>query len=101
MAINSRGTNVHVFATYNDAVQALIIDPIQAGLEPGEDARQLFVIDLIADECIEWHTEHRTDHAGQEVEWLPGCGWCSALGDDPQEFWNIAWAHKVEDGTNV
>lgn len=95
MATNSRGIKVAVYSTRAEAEQREIVEPIQAGLEPGEDATRMFNIEAIAEQVIEWHTETRWRN-GREQEWLPGCGFCSALGDDPSEFWQLVQANRIE-----
>ena len=52
-------------------------------------------MDAIADAAIEWHTEY-VERDGQTVEWLPGNGFCSALDDDPDTFWRLAFDRQID-----
>lgn len=87
MATNSQGVDAQVFSTYAEAVQMIVREPL-AEFE-GE-----FDVDAIAAEAIEWHTEYAQVN-GETVEWLPGNGYCSALDDDPDTFWRLAFDHEV------
>ncbi len=95
MALNTRCVEVNVYSTRAEAEQRLIVEPIQAGLDPGEDATELFDVEAIANQVIEWHTELRWRN-GRWQEWLPAAGFCSALGDDPAEFWEVVAANRIE-----
>ncbi len=57
--------------------------------------RPLFDVEAIANQVIEWHTELRWRN-GRWQEWLPAAGFCSALGDDPAEFWEVVAANRIE-----
>lgn len=93
-----------VYSSFADAVNMEIVEPIAAGLDADEDARDLFDVDAIADELIEWHTEY-VERGGELVEWLPGNGYRLTLGSDPDdeahwgddrsgEFWAVVERHR-------
>lgn len=84
LVTNSKGIRVHVYSNYVEAFNAEVLAPIEAGLSSGEVADVVFNLDAIADAVLEWHTDGRDGS-----EWLPGCGYCSSLSDDPAEFWAI------------
>ena len=92
---NSRGVEVHVYASLGEAVEAEVVAPIQAGLSADEDARVLFDVDGIAEAVLEWHTEH-VERDGELVEWLPSAGYCNGLDGEPESFWTVVQAHARE-----
>lgn len=85
LVTNSKGVRVRVYSPYREAFDAEVLAPIEAGLSSGEVADVVFNLDAIADAVLEWHTEW----IDKDSVWLPGCGYCSSLGDDPAEFWAI------------
>ena len=59
------------------------------------EGRQVKRLEAIANQVIEGHTELRWRN-GRWQEWLPAAGFCSALGDDPAEFWEVVAANRIE-----
>ena len=86
---NTQGIEVQLFSTHDEAVQMIVREPL-AEFEGDFD------VDAIADAAIEWHTEY-VERDGQTVEWLPGNGFCSALDDDPDTFWRLAFDHQIDE----
>lgn len=94
---NSRGVNVRVYSTYPEAATAEVVEPIDAGLVGDEEARQLFDVAAIADAVLEYHVEHINQRRPDGRVGLPLNGYCSALVDDPAEFWELVADHRPDD----
>ena len=75
------------YSTRNEAVQAIIIDPIEAGQANADD----FDIDAIADEVIESHTER--DTAGMQ---LGNVTYRQRADVDDDWFWDAVRAHCIK-----
>lgn len=84
---NSAGVETTVYPTYAEALHAVVREP----LAEFEDD---FDVDAIAGEVIEWHTEY-IERDGKTFEWLPLNGYCSALSDDPDDFWRLVCRHEI------
>ncbi len=68
---------LRLYSTRDEAIQRGVVEPIQAGLDAGEDARELFDVEAIADAVVL-----------SMAEWFPaGRGY--VIGCSPEEFWAI------------